>query len=60
MQRKENKMKTSEAIEHFGSIKKLADALGIWPHPIYRWKDSPPKLRQFELERLTDGELVAD
>ena len=53
-------MTTKEAIEYFGSIKKLADALGIWPHPIYRWKENPPKLRQFEIERLTDGELKAD
>ena len=53
-------MTTKDAIEYFGSRKKLADALGIWPHPIYRWKDTPPKLRQFEIERLTSGELVAD
>ena len=53
-------MTTEEAIKHFGSKKKLADALGIWPHPIYRWKESPPPLRQFQIERLTKGELKAD
>ncbi len=53
-------MTTKEAIDYYGSIKKLADALGIWPHPIYRWKEHPPKLRQFEIERLTDGKLKAE
>jgi hypothetical protein len=53
------KMTTQEAIDHFGGIKKLAEALGIWPHPIYRWGEHPPKLRQFEIERLTNGELKA-
>jgi hypothetical protein len=52
-------MTTKEAIDHFGGIKKLAEALGIWPHPIYRWGEHPPKLRQFEIERLTNGELKA-
>ena len=53
-------MTTKEAVEHFGSVKKLALALEIWPHAIYRWGDNPPKLRQFEIERLTDGELKVD
>ena len=53
-------MTTKEAIEFYGSIRKLAEALGIWPHAIYRWGKNPPKLRQFELERMTDGVLNAD
>tara|TARA_S200002703_G_scaffold144568_1_gene138321 strand:- start:213 stop:377 length:165 start_codon:yes stop_codon:yes gene_type:complete len=53
-------MTTKQSLKHFGGIKKLAEALGIWPHSIYRWGDNPPKLRQFEIERLTDGALKAD
>lgn len=53
-------MTTKQAIKYFGSVKALSEALSIWPHGIYRWGDSPPKLRQFEIERITDGELKAD
>jgi transcriptional repressor of cell division inhibition gene dicB len=50
-------MTTKQAIAHYGSIKDLAAALGIWPHGIYRWGKKPPMLRQFQLERITDGAL---
>jgi len=60
MQQKGNKMTTDQAISHFGSRKKMADFFGIWPHATYRWGEFPPKLRQFEIERLTGGELKAE
>jgi hypothetical protein len=53
-------MTTNEAINYFGGRKKLAETLGIWPHVIYRWGENPPRLRQFELERITNGELKAN
>lgn len=53
-------MTTKEAIDHYGSIKKLADSLGIWPHVIYRWGDTPPRARQYELEVRTKGALKAE
>lgn len=53
-------MKTSEAIEHFGGLKKLADLLGIWPQVIYQWGEYPPKSRQYELEVRTNGVLKAE
>ncbi len=53
-------MTTDEAITYFGGRKKMAEALGIWPHGTYRWGESPPKLRQFQMERLSDGELKVD
>mgnify|MGYP003659349276 FL=1 len=53
-------MKTTEAIEWFGSRKKMADALGIWPHATYRWGENPPMLRQFEIEHLSDNELTVE
>ncbi len=53
-------MKTQEAIDHYGGIKKLADALGIWPQVIYTWGESPPMARQYELEVKTQGAIKAD
>ncbi|HQT42804.1 MAG TPA: Cro/CI family transcriptional regulator [Halothiobacillus sp.] len=65
-------MRTKEAIEFFsgttkagaptkgGGVKALADALGIWPHVIYRWGDTPPLARQYEIEVKTGGKLKAD
>jgi hypothetical protein len=53
-------MTTQEAIDHYGSVKKLADALGIWPQVIYTWGEAPPMARQYELEVKTGGTLRAD
>lgn len=53
-------MTTEEAINYFGNVKKLADELGIWPHVIYRWGDTPPMARQYELEVKSNGKLKAD
>lgn len=52
-------MKTKDAIEHYGGIKELAEALGIWPHNISRWGDTVPKSRAYELEVKTGGKLRA-
>jgi len=54
------KVTTEEAIKHFGGLKKLADALQIWPQVIYRWGDRPPMARQYEIEVKTEGKLRAD
>ncbi len=53
-------MTTKEAIDHFGSVKALADALRIWPHSVYKWGERPPMLRQYQIQVLTRGELRAD
>ena len=53
-------MTTDEAIRHFGSKAKLAAALGIWPHGIYKWGERPPILRQYQIQCLTEGLLKAD
>lgn len=53
-------MKTKDAIDHFGGVKPLAEALGIWPHVIYRWGDTPPMARQYEIEVKTGGKLKAE
>lgn len=53
-------MTTQEAINYYGSVKKLADVLGIWPQVIYTWKEKPPIARQYELEVKTQGTLKAE
>lgn len=53
-------MTTQEAIDHYRTVKQLADALGIWPHVIYRWGEYPPIARQYEIEVKTKGALKAE
>ncbi len=50
-------MKTKEAIEHFGGIKNLADALGIWPQTVYQWGEKVPKGRAYQLQVITKEKL---
>ena len=52
-------MTTQQAIEYYGGIRPLAEALGIWPHTIYRWGKQPPMSRQYELQVKTGGALMA-
>lgn len=53
-------MTTQEAIDHYGSIKELANVLGVWPQVIYRWGDYPPMARQYELQVKTKNKLKAE
>ena len=50
-------MKKSDAVQHFGSVKKLADALGLWPQTVYLWKDDVPELIAYKLQVITEGKL---
>ena len=50
-------MKTQEAIEYFGGRLELAQALGIWPTAIYKWGDTVPRGKAFEIEVITRGKL---
>lgn len=52
-------MKTSKAIQHYGSRSALADALGISVAAISQWGEVVPVRRQWELEYLTGGKLKA-
>lgn len=45
-------MKTQDAISHFGSVRKLAEALGLSVQAIYAWGDEVPRLRTYELRDL--------
>ena len=52
-------MNTKEAIEHFGGIKNLAEALDCWSNEIYRWGEYPPKGKRWEIQGITNGKLKA-
>ena len=52
-------MKTLDAIEHFGSRQKLAAALGISREATYGFGEYVPLLRQYQLQVITAGRLVA-
>lgn len=53
-------MKTREAADHFGSKKKLAEALGIQPSAVTMWGETVPISRQYQLQILSSGKLMAE
>ena len=54
-------MLTKDALRYFNhSRSALADALGIQPESTYSWGRHVPDLRQLQLERITNGALVAE
>lgn len=53
-------MTADDVIKHFGSLRRAAIALDVWPQTIYAWGDKVPPLRQYQIEVLTDGALKAD
>lgn len=53
-------MTTQEAVDHYGGIKQLAQALNVYPQAIKNWGSRPPRGRQFELYVLTNKELQID
>jgi DNA-binding transcriptional regulator YdaS (Cro superfamily) len=55
-----NCMKKSEVIVYFGSVAKIAKALGVNWSAVHQWGEKIPVRRAFELERLTKGELKVD
>ncbi len=52
-------MKTKTAIDHFGSRQALADALGISREATYGWGEIVPEQRQYQIQVITAGRLVA-
>jgi len=47
-------MKTSEAVRRAGSIRKLADLLGLSTQAVYRWGKEVPPLRMYQLREIFD------
>lgn len=52
-------MRTSDVVTHYGSQAAVAEALGIKQPSVAMWGESPPPLRQLQLESLTGGKLKA-
>lgn len=50
-------MLTKDAIEHFGSQKALADAIGITQPSVAEWGEYPPPLRQIQIQVASGGDL---
>jgi len=45
-------MTKQEAIERFGSVRKLADALGITEQAVHQWGNNVPELRVYHIKAL--------
>lgn len=45
-------MKTEEAIVEFGSVRKLAAALGLSVQAIYAWGENVPPLRVYQIREI--------
>ena len=45
-------------VDHFGSKRKLAEALGVKPQSVQKWDRQIPAERVLEIERLTDGDVT--
>lgn len=53
-------MKTADAIKHYGSKTKIAQALGITRGAVSQWGENVPEAQAMKLERLTGGVLSAE
>lgn len=53
-------MKTQDAINHWGSQKAVAEALGLKQPSVAAWDEFPPALRQLQIEAKTGGLLRAE
>lgn len=54
-------MTVAQVLDHFGSISNTAKALDISYQAVAQWveADQVPEGRQFEIQLMTDGSLVA-
>lgn len=55
-----SRMRTQDAVDHFGSQKAVAEALGIKQPSVAEWGEYPPDLRQIQLQAVTNGALKAE
>lgn len=53
-------LRKSDVIKHFGSIKAVADALNIKAPSVSEWRETIPKLRAYQIEKLTKGKLKVE
>lgn len=53
-------MLKADVIKHFGSVGAVAQALQIKSAAVSQWPEIIPKLRAYEIERITNGQLKVD
>lgn len=53
-------MTKDQAVSHYGTQGKLAEALGMKQSSVSLWGEYPPPLRQLQIESLTAGALKAE
>jgi hypothetical protein len=53
-------MKTQKAIDHYGGIRALAEALDVTIPAIYQWGEYPPGGRQLQLQAISGQKLKAE
>lgn len=49
-----------KAVDYFGGVGKLAEALKITPPSVSEWKEVIPEGQALRLERITGGDLTYD
>jgi len=59
METKSGKTGLDLAVERFGGVDGLASVLGITKQAIYMWRGRVPRLRAFEIEAATKGDIKA-
>lgn len=52
-------MTTQQAVDYYGSVRSLAQALGITTQAVYAWGDAPPMSVQYALQVKAGGALKA-
>lgn len=50
-------MLKSEAIKHFGSVRELAEVVGLTRQAVYMWPDEVPEQHKYKLHYLSGGKL---
>ncbi|MGE6418005.1 Cro/CI family transcriptional regulator [Alteromonas macleodii] len=53
-------MNKEDAVEHFGGVTKLAEALGLSKGAVSQWGETIPLLRAYQLEKITGGKLKVE
>jgi DNA-binding transcriptional regulator YdaS (Cro superfamily) len=54
-------MDIDSVIQHFGSGKAFQDALGVTKAAVSQWRSAGiPRLRQFQIQALTQGKFLPD
>jgi len=53
-------MKKNDALQHFGSERAIAEAIGISVQAVNKWGDDVPPLRAYQLQEKIRAEQVKE